>query len=277
MAQLSRPGVFRSTIAFLAAALVFPTAGPVAAATAVVGPPIGGCAPQVQGAVELLPDPRIAPLYGLTIRTTSAGRKHLRFGTKSWNTGDGPIEVRGENRVSNEMTLIAQRVFDDHGGCRDIIQPLAEMWYAGDGHNHWHLSKYMVTQLYKKTSSTVLRIRKTGFCLIDLHHMAYPPPNSPAERVYWNGACGNSDSTAIRMGVSVGYADDYPPLIALQWIDITGLPKDVYRLCTGVNPYGWWLERDGVGTNNYYWVDLSLNAAKSTFTVLARGRSACLK
>lgn len=259
----------------LAVSLVAPSLG--WAAVEVSGPPIGQCAAQAVGAVDLLPDAKIAPLYGLIIRTTSTGRKHLRFGTKSWNRGDGPIEVRADTRSGNTMTRVAQRIYDDHGGCRDVLQPLATVFYAGDGHNHWHVSKYMVTQLYRKTGGSTLRIRKTGFCLLDLHRSSNPPPNTPPDRVYWNGVCGNSDTQILAMGISVGYADDYVPLIAQQWIDVTGLPKDVYRLCTGVNPYGWWLEKNGVGTNNFFWYDLRMNAATGSLTILAQGRGNCLK
>ena len=270
--------ISKSAVLALAAALVLPSAGPVAAAaTEVAGPPIGECPAQVEGALDLLPDLKMAPLYGLVIRSSSTGRKHLRFGTKSWNNGAGPIEVRSDQRSGDTMTRVAQRIYDDQGGCRDVLQPLATLWYAGDGHSHWHVSQYMVTQLYRKTGGTPARVRKTGFCLLDLHHSDNPPPNSPPDRVYWNGVCGYGDTQSLAMGISVGYADDYLPLIAQQWIDITGLPKDVYRLCTGVNPYGWWLERNGVATNNYFWYDLRLNAANNSFTILARGRSACLK
>jgi hypothetical protein len=95
--------------------------------------------------------------------------------------------------------------------------------------------------------------------------------------VYWNGVCGNSLSTSIAMGISVGYADDYQPTIAQQWIDITGMPTDIYRLCTGVNPYGWWLEKAGVGSNNFFWLDLKLNPTTNSVAVLSHGRGNCLK
>jgi hypothetical protein len=246
------------------------------AATEATGPAIGACSAPLPGALDLLPDLKMAPLYGLTIGAT-ATRKRLRFGTISWNIGDGPIEVRGENRVADTLTLIAQRIYDSMGGCRDVLQPAATMWYAGDGHNHWHVRKYMVSQLYRKTGGGIIRIKKLGFCLLDYHQADPLPANAPPDRVYWNGVCGTSTSQSIAMGISVGYADDYQPTTTQQWIDITGLPADTYRLCTGVNPYGWWLEKSGVTANNFYWLDLRLNPTKGTFSILAHGRSFCLK
>jgi hypothetical protein len=246
------------------------------AATEATGPAIGACPAPPSGAVDVLPDLKMAPLYGVTIGAT-ATRKRLRFGTISWNIGDGPIEVRGENRVDDTLTVIAQRIYSNLGGCRDVLQPAATMWYAGDGHNHWHVRKYMVSQLYRKTGGGIVRIKKLGFCLLDFHQADPLPANAPPDRVYWNGACGNGLSTSIAMGISIGYADDYPPTTTQQWIDITGLPADTYRLCTGVNPYGWWLEKGGVTTNNFYWLDLRLNPTKGTVSILAHGRGFCLK
>jgi hypothetical protein len=277
MADRHRKRAWRTAAVALATALLIPSAGPVSAAPVnAAGPAIGECAAQAEGAIDLLPDVSIAPMYGLTIRTSWSGRKHLRFGTKSWNSGDGPIEVRGDQPSGDRMGRVAQRIFDDQGGCRDVIQPLAKVFYAGDGHNHWHVNKYMVTKLYRQAGGNVVRIRKTGFCLLDLHHANNPPPNSPTDRVYWNGACGGVGAESLAMGISVGYADDYAPLIAQQWIDVTGLPNDVYRLCTGVNPFGWWLERDGVTTNNFLWYDVRLDLANNRVTVLAQGRTNCM-
>ena len=262
--------------ALLALALVAGHPSTTVAALNASGPAIGGCPLPVPGAVDQLPDLKMAPLYGVAIVTTPTGRKRLRFGTISWNVGDGPVEVRGENRVGDTLTLIAQRIYDTKGGCRDVLQPAATMWYAGDGHDHWHVRKYMVSHLTRSSGGGVLRIKKLGFCLLDFHQADPLPANAPPERVYWFGVCGNKDSTSIAMGISVGYADDYQPTIAQQWIDITGLPTDTYRLCTGVNPFGWWLEKAGVGTNNFYWLDLRLNPAKGTVSILGHGRSACL-
>jgi len=114
-----------------------------------------------------------------------------------------------------------------------------------------------------------MRIRKTGFCLLDLHHSSTPPPNSPDERVYWNGACGNSDSTAIRMGISVGYGDDYQPLIAQQWIDITGLPAGTYTLRAFVDARNELTESSN--TNNCTYTRLSFATTGTTVTLLGSG------
>ena len=50
----------------------------------------------------------MAPLFGLTVNTTTHGNKRLRFGTIVYNVGDGPMEVRGKNRSGLEMTRVRQ-------------------------------------------------------------------------------------------------------------------------------------------------------------------------
>jgi hypothetical protein len=55
------------------------------------------------------------------------------------------------------------------------------------------------------------------------------------------------------------------------------MPTDTYRLCTGVNPFGWWREKGGVGSNNFFWFDLKVNPTKSSVTILDHGRGNCLK
>ena len=39
--------------------------------------------------VDLLPDARIAPLYGFGLETRPGGKTRLHFGTIGWNVGDG--------------------------------------------------------------------------------------------------------------------------------------------------------------------------------------------
>jgi hypothetical protein len=119
------------------------------------------------------------------------------------------------------------------------------------------------------------RIRKIGFCLIDLVASSDPPAHALKSRTYGFSACGTKVGVKkITMGISVGWADDYFPTTTFQWIDITTLPKGQYRLCAKVNPLGDWLESDLA--NNFYWQDYWINAKKS---VIAKrnspGRTPC--
>jgi hypothetical protein len=99
------------------------------------------------------------------------------------------------------------------------------------------------------------------------------PPNSPSGPVYFS--CGTLQSTKIRVGVSVGFGDNYPPDFAHQAIDVTGLPAGTYRLCATVNPHGIWTERNDNFSNNSFWMDLDLNVSSNHLAVIGSGQTAC--
>lgn len=224
----------------------------------------------------MLPDMRLEPLYGLTIRRSTDGRRLLRFGTKSFNVGLGPMEVRGRGPVDGTMTEMVQWIASDAGGDgREVVPSGGGMFWAGDGHVHWHIEQFINVELFRKgkRAKTTRLIRKIGFCLLDLVRSDAPPLGTPPAAVYPYNACGTSSGQEVTMGISVGYADDYQPMIANQWIDVTSLREGRYRLCAKVNPLGHWLESDT--TNNFFWHDVWINPARRTVDVLASGRTAC--
>jgi hypothetical protein len=239
-------------------------------------------APSPTGATsDLLPDLKMGKLYGLQIQTSLNGRKNLRFGTIVWNIGDGPLEARGRARNGNEMTEVYQWIADGATG-REVLKPGARMFYTGDGHDHWHVQSFIKMQLYLKgSSSTARKLRKIGFCFTDTFPKPTPVAGTPSTPAY-RGFCGNQASETIGpptyvrgMGISVGYGDDYPPSIAHQEIDITGLPRGTYRLCARVNPGAVWSEKADNYANNWFWYDLFLRPKRGTFDIIRQGRTAC--
>ena len=260
-------------VALIALALLGPTAAEASPSRAERN---AGADPSPTGAKEgdLLPDMRLEPLYEVTIQHTNSGRKRLRFGTRAFNIGAGPLEVRGRSPVDGVMSELVQWIANEDGGGREVTPRGGAMYWAGDGHRHWHVEHFMVVELLEAGGETAGRLRKIGFCLIDLLRHSDPPPHAPPERGYPLDACGTSRTAeSIRMGISVGYADDYQPTIAHQWLDITGLPKGVYRLCAKVNPLNHW--RESRRGNNFFWHELWLNPARSIVRIRASGRSAC--
>lgn len=265
--------------ATISLALLLPTAAGAGAAeraaeTAGRGSAAGPLADPRAQPSDLLPNMRLHKLYGVTIRQTKAGRKRLRFGTRAFNIGAGPLEVRGRLPLDGRMTEMFQWISDGAEG-RELPPPGGGMFWAGDGHAHWHIEQFINVELYRLDDPASNRLlRKIGFCLIDLVRSRNAPAHAPPERVYAYDACGKSGTAeSIKMGISVGYADDYPPLIAHQWIDITTLPRGRYRLCAMVNPLNHWVEADRA--NNFFWHDITLNAARSTFRIRASGRTPC--
>jgi hypothetical protein len=225
---------------------------------------------------DLLPDLELAPLYGVDIATTNRGRKRLRFGTRAFNIGAGPLEVRGRARSSKVMGELYQWISDGKGGGREVRQNKITMFWAGDGHSHWHIERFITVELYKVNRlNQARRVRKVGFCLLDLVRSSKPPVGTPSKRVYGYTACGTKVQVpSITMGISVGYADDYFPTTTFNWIDVTGLARGQYRLCAKVNPVGDWLESNLA--NNFYWQDYWINPARSVAQKRnSPGRSPC--
>jgi hypothetical protein len=226
-------------------------------------------------AVDRLPDLELAPLYGLVIKTTRKGLKRIRFGTRAFNIGAGPLEAHGRARNGQVMEEVVQRIYDDQGGVRELAPPQMSMFWAGDGHNHWHVERFITVEIYKKGSlASTRRIRKLGFCLLDLVKSSNPPADASPTRGYPFDACGRSVTVdSITMGISVGWADDYFPTTTFQWIDVTTMPAGVYRLCAKVNPVGDWMESNGA--NNFYWRDIYLDAKQSIVQIRKSGRTPC--
>lgn len=253
----------------------------VALAIGLVLPPAAWSAPAsaaglvANSTADRLPDLEMAPIYGLTINTNRKGLKRLRFGTRAFNVGAGPLEVHGRTRDGKVMRDVVQRIYNGQGGRREVRPSKMSMFWAGDGHNHWHIERFISMELYKVGQlAKTRRVRKLGFCLLDLVKSSNPPPNAAPTRGYPFDTCGKSvqvDSTT--MGISVGWADDYFPTTTYQWIDVTTLIKGVYRLCAKVNPVGAW--RESSALNNFYWHDIYVDPGESLVEVRRSGRSAC--
>lgn len=237
-------------------------------------------APPVAAASDLLPDFKMAPVYDVAIER-GGGEVRLRFGTVVWNIGQGAMEVRGTNRVKRTMTVLTQVLQRSDGGTRTIAGPLGiTAFYAGDHHEHWHILEFVVVSLFRVPTrggpppSDVRHLRKIGFCLTDLVRVpeALRPPTS-GRRSYPYIGCGNSNSTRFKMGISIGWGDDYKPWFAHQSVDITGLPAGNYRMCVTPNPGGAW--RESTIANNSSWVDLAIDIARNKATVLTHGETEC--
>src|SRR5215208_5100784 len=97
-----------------------------------------------------------------------AGQLQLRFDTRIVNTGAGAFEAHGSPPDTSTPTMsVTQRIFDDAGGYRNV-PTTAQMYYAGDGHNHWHLKdleSYTLTRL--DNGVKVGTGAKEGFCFSD--------------------------------------------------------------------------------------------------------------
>jgi hypothetical protein len=249
----------------------------VAAATLVVLLAMAARKPAA-AATDQLPDFGMYQLTGIQIwkctDTTGdcafAGQLQLRFDTRIVNIGAGAFEAHGVRPDTSTPTMsVTQRIFDDAGGYREV-PTTAQMYYAGDGHDHWHLKdleSYTLTRL--DNGVKVGTGAKEGFCVGDNYRFG-----STADPFYRDCASHQSDALAVTVGLSRGWGDTYAYGTVDQYIDVTNLTSGRYRLTTTADQANQFQESDE--TNNSTWVNLQLKVQlkDSKVNVLNYGPSA---
>lgn len=165
------------------------------------------------------------------------GRKLLKFGVITLNVGPGPGEVVADRSAANLSDWKAYQSFYDAGGnlLGSVEDPNVQFYFAGDGHNHWHVRDFDEYDLLDAGGTSVAVAEKHGYCMQD--NTTYGPmagwAGVPATEVYaWDTSCGQGLPQALTIihGLSRGWGDTYPTTLPDQAIDITGLPDGVYTV-----------------------------------------------
>ena len=207
------------------------------------------------------PDLQMGRLNNLRIEKID-GRRLLRFDSTIVNTGSGPFEVRGDRSSTSPTMSVTQRVFNSDGTSTQRTTS-AVMYFAGDGHRHWHLRDLSSYELYK-SSSRLRTAEKHGFCFWD--YLKYWSTAGPATYT----GCGYEPSLlTVTTGLSVGWADPYPGTLPDQYIDITGLPSGTYRLRATADAQNYFLESNDA--NNVTWVDFKIKGNGTSVSVTGVG------
>lgn len=208
-------------------------------------------------AADNLPDLRMARLVDFKTEQSPDGRRLMRFSSIIVNTGDGRFEVNGKRPSQSADTMsVRQRIYNTAGGYRGR-PTTATMFYAGDGHNHWHvrdLETFTLTRL--DNGKKVGTGAKHGFCFYDNYRFGstWGPRYTLA-----GGACGKSSDLRVKMGLAVGWGDIYHYTLPGQYIDITGLTPGRYRLRAVADQKNWFVEKNN--RNNHTWVDLQISGS----------------
>lgn len=212
-----------------------------------------------QTVTELRPNLQPFPPFDLSlVPDLSTGGKQLRFSTRSWNKGTGPLElVAGE--TGPEGQHVYQRVYASDGSHQDYFVGRFE-WHPT--HNHFHFQDYAIYYLepIDAPGGSVKSGTKTTFCVMDTNKIDGSLPGAPVNGVYTT--CGSTVQ-----GMSVGWADTYGSTLAGQSVDFTGNPSGDYCLTILVDPKGRVLEsseNDNVAT-----ALLRVDVERSTVTVLS--------
>jgi len=217
-------------------------------------------------ATPRLPDLGMAQLRDFQV-DRSTGARLLRFSTEIVNVGRGPFEVEGSrpSTAASRMT-VDQRLHNDDG-TRSTSSTGATMVYSGDGHDHWHMEQlegYTIERVGSRRG--LAQGAKIGFCFLDSGAYRTSLPGAPLSPRYQN--CGSQSSTAVTMGLSVGWGDLYPWFLPYQWIDITGLPGGEYIVRAKADPRGLFTEASTA--NNGTWTRLYITA-RDYVVVLEQG------
>jgi hypothetical protein len=198
--------------------------------------------------VDLLPDlDQAAPgeLRGRTEQTPSGNRFFLGFESAAGNAGAGPLTlVAGRTARSQPELRLAQEIRRSDGGSRRVRLPVSLRYVRSATHSHWHLLDFMRYELRGPTGRP-LRDRKTGFCLGDRYRLSARLAGAARTPRYRDEcAKGKPEILALRVGISVGWGDDYKPHLEGQEFDVTRLPAGRYLLVHSVNPERVLVERD---------------------------------
>lgn len=224
----------------------------------------------VNASGELLPDLSMKTPREFRIQNTLDGKRLLRFATIIVNLGPGPFELSGQrpNTGTADMS-VTQHIYDSTGGHRDR-STTATAFYAGDGHEHWHVRDLEEYELLSNGSQKLRSGAKQGFCFYD-NWKNFKDPSAATDPYYLGCAEKDPNALNLTMGLSRGWGDRYAPKLFGQYIDITGLSNGKYRVKVSADMPNWFLESDE--TNNVSWVDLQINA-DDTVVVLAYGPNA---
>jgi hypothetical protein len=225
------------------------------------------------GGEDLLPDLAMAPLQNLRIRNCTdpsqrdcayVGQRQLRFDAVIVNVGADSFEAHGERPDTSTSPTVTQRIFNDAGGYRDI-PTTAQMYFAGDGHNHWRLRDLESYELIRLDNGTKVGTGdKEGFCFFD--NFVY----GSTQDAFYKGCGRDLDALQVEMGLSRGWGDRYGAGTVGQYIDITNLTSGRYKLQATADEPNWFLESDD--SNNFSWVEIQLSG--NSVSVIAYGPSA---
>jgi hypothetical protein len=208
--------------------------------------------------VELRPNLQPFPPFDIHIATnTSTGGKEIRFSTRSWNNGAGPLELVAGAGDSNGQNVY-QRIYSSDGSHEDFFVGTF-VWHPS--HNHFHFGDYALYDLepINAPGGSPRSGSKTTFCVMDTNKIDASLPGAPPTAVY--ASCGSTVQ-----GMSVGWADTYGYHLPGQSIDFTGNPSGDYCLTIQIDPKARLFET--ADSDNVASSLLRIDAERSTVTVL---------
>ena len=202
----------------------------------------------------LLPDLIMTPIEDVN-PGYSAGAPLLRFGATIANVGAGDFLAAARRPAPwSDDWAVSQRVQEAGGGFTERMTP-GDLVFGGDEHGHWHVVALESHRLARvDTGEVVGQVLKQGFCPYDTDVYRPDLPRAPRAPFYPESGCGGRFAIALRVGVSVGWGDEYAWDLIEQKVDLTGVPAGRYRIVQIADPFNLFEELDE--TNNETWVEI---------------------
>jgi hypothetical protein len=186
-----------------------------------IPPPSGPCGDPALRCPDLV----IAPPSGLQILRGRGGRVRLASRNMLINRGTGPLFLVGRREGERTMT-VSQRIYsasDDVHTDYPLPDARFDFWAIPGQGSYWKLRDGLRFELWTAggpLEQFVKLGRKTRFCMRDL--LEVRGLSGPRFRKF--GACNQSPrAQSVRMGISSGWAESYPPAYFEQYVDVTGL------------------------------------------------------
>jgi hypothetical protein len=177
---------------------------------------------------ELRPNLKPFPAFDLSLVPNFAtGGSEIRFSTRSWNNGTGPLELRA-GQADSTGQQVDQRVYNSDGSHQDYFVGKF-VWHPE--HNHFHFENYAIYYLepINAPGGSIKSGAKTTFCVMDTNKVNGALPGAPLNAAY--ATCGSTIQ-----GMSVGWADTYGWSLPGQSVDFTGNPTGDYCLSIMIDP-----------------------------------------
>jgi hypothetical protein len=170
----------------------------------------------------------------------------LRFSNTVWDSGAGPLEMRGLIDSKTNSGPATQRVYSDSGGVTDFA---AGAFYYHPAHGHYHYDDWGRYELWTRSAYEAWLASgrtvgnptlgaKTTSCMID-EEFIRNVPNQPYPPAYDTEGCFPDSQGRMVQGISPGWGDTYDYFRFEQWIDLGAsgsLPDGEYVLRSVVDP-----------------------------------------
>jgi hypothetical protein len=168
------------------------------------------------------------------------------------NAGAGPLEIR-EVTHPNNVQDVYQRIYQTSG---PVAEVLIGSFPDAASIPPRHLFLPGIAQYNLRTvlpgggvGPIVSSNDKTSMAVVDSDDYNKSLPGAPQNRVY-------SSISAPILGISIGWADVYPPSLPGQWVEATGLADGEYWLEVIADPYNRIQELNEMNNTTRILVDL---------------------